>query len=70
MKPSALFSITFGCAILGWLMGCAAALIWMHPFVSFGAFLILALVSLRLHAPHGRVVGVAVDAVRLVREVA
>lgn len=65
MKPSMLISITFGCAVLGWLMGCAAALIWAHPLLSFGVFLILALVSLRLHAHAGRVVGVAVAAVRV-----
>lgn len=65
MNPSMLISVTFGCAVFGWLMGCGAALIWTHPLLSFGVFLILALVSLRLHAPHGRVVGVAVDAVRV-----
>lgn len=65
MKPSMLIAITFGCAVLGWLMGCAAVLISMHPLSSFGVFLVLALVSLQLHAPHGRVVGIAVNAVRL-----
>ncbi len=63
MSTTALVAVTAGCAVLGWLMGCAAALIWAHPLVSFGVFLILALVSLRLHALHGRVVGVAVEAV-------
>lgn len=58
MKPSMLVALTFGSAVLGWLMGCAAALICGHPLVSFGAFLVLALVSMRLHAPHRRVVGV------------
>lgn len=46
-------------------LGIVVELIWAHPLVSFGAFLILALVSLRLHGPHKRVLGVAVDAVRL-----
>lgn len=61
MKPSLLISITLGCAVLGWLMGCGAALIWMHPLVAFGAFLLLALASLRLHPRRGRVAGVPVN---------
>jgi len=61
MKPSMLIAATFGCAVLGWLTGCAAALIWAHPFVSFGAFLVLALLSLRLHPRRGRVAGVPVS---------
>lgn len=43
-------------------LGMAAALIWVHPLVSFGAFLILSLASLRLHSRYGRVAGVPVEA--------
>ena len=70
MNPATFLSITFGSAVLGWLMGCGAALVWFHPFVTFAAFLAIAMVSLRLHAPNERVVGAAVDAVQLVRAAA
>lgn len=65
MKPSLLISVTLGCAMLGWLMGCAAALIWTHPLSSFGVFLILALASLRLHPRRSRVAGVPVSSGRV-----
>lgn len=41
-------------------LGMAAAYVWTHFFVAFGAFMLLALLSLRLHPFCRRVAGVPV----------
>lgn len=42
-------------------LGMAAEFVWTHWFVASGAFLLLALVSMRLHPRRGRIAGVSVD---------
>ena len=44
--------------------GLAAEFVWTHWFVASGAFLLLALVSMRLHFRRGRIAGVPLNSGR------
>lgn len=46
-------------------LGMAAALIWAHVFVAFGAVMLLALVSMQFHPRSRRVAGVPVNQDRI-----
>ena len=43
------------------LLGMAAEFVWAHLFVAFGAFLLLAALSLRLHPRRSRVPGMPIN---------
>lgn len=46
-------------------LGMAAEFVWTHLFVAFGAFALIALLSMRLHPRSKRIAGVPVDPSRV-----